>query len=95
MWVAYSRIGDYLAARARAGERLVTLASPSVEALLGRRRPRQARTERAWWSNDPPHASHAIGAGYRWYGWLSVGWQAEPDQESQAVTFRYRREDPT
>ncbi len=92
MWVAYSRIGSHLAARARAGERLVTLSLAEVEALLGRRLPRWAHTAPTWWGNALPRGTHALGASYRWYGWLSVGWEAEADLERQVVTFHYRRD---
>jgi hypothetical protein len=89
MWTAFSRLGTYLAGRGRAGERRVTLTLGELEALLGRPLPRRARVEAAWWRNT----SHPWQAGSPpWYGWLSVGWEAEPDLPRGAVTFCHRRQ---
>jgi hypothetical protein len=87
MWNVFSRLGTYLAGRAHAGERRVTLTFEELEALLGRPLPPRARTVPGWWRNQS-HPWHATSQ--PWYGWLSVGWEAEPDLSAGAVTFRRR-----
>ncbi len=95
MWGAYSRLGSYLAGRARAGVGEVTLTFAQVEALAGRPLPRSARTHAAWWRNTTIREHYRDRAeSYHWYGWLSVGWEAAPDVPGGAVTFRYRRAAP-
>ena len=94
MWSAFSRLGDHLAARARTGERRVTLTFGELEGVLGRPLPSRARSAVGWWRNDPPTAVRRPGDNYRWYGWLSVGWEAEPDLLAGAVTFRRRDDEP-
>ena len=90
MWGPYSRLGTYLAGRARAGERAVTLTLAQIEALVGQPLPDFARDHAGWWSNAPALHPAEI---YPWYGWLSVGWEAEPDLLAGTVTFRRRGED--
>ena len=91
MWTIFSRLGTHLAQHSRAGAREVTLTFGEIEALLGRRLPQAARTKAAWWQSPPEQ--HGPGNA-RWYGWLSVGWAAEPDLGKGTVTFRYTRSDP-
>jgi len=92
MWTMYSRLGAYLAGRARAGEQRVTLTFGQLEELLGRPLPLRARTTPTWWRN----ASHPWQSSTPpWYGWLSVGWEAELDVVHGAVTFRRRDDDRT
>ncbi len=88
MWGMYSRLGTYLAGRARAGDRVVTLPFAQVEALVGHPLPAFARTHASWWSNET-HPGEVEGG--HWYGWLSVGWEAAADVPGGTVTFRYRR----
>ncbi len=87
MWGAYSRLGTYLAGRARAGVCEVTLTFAQVEALAGRPLPGSARTHAVWWDNE---AGPESVRSYPWYGWVSVGWEAAADVPGGAVTFRYR-----
>ncbi len=88
MWGAYSRLGGYLAGRARAGVDEVTLTFAQVEALVGHPLPPPARTRAAWWRTvTEPHDAESD----PWSGWLSVGWAAIPDMPGGTVTVRDRR----
>ena len=89
MWNVFSHLGTYLAGCARAGEQRVTLTFDELEEILGRPLPPRARTVPAWWRNRSyPWRS----ASPPWYGWLSVGWEAEPDLPAGVVTFRRQGE---
>ena len=90
MWNVFSRLGTYLADRARVGEQRVTLTFGELEEILGRSLPLQARVDPAWWANTSNPNKTVAGP---WYGWLSVGWEAEPDLPAGVVTFRRRGED--
>ncbi|MDP9375755.1 MAG: hypothetical protein M3Q65_25555 [Chloroflexota bacterium] len=96
MWGAYSQLGSYLAGRARAGERDVTLLFGDVEVIIGHPLPRRARRHAAWWRNTTLGVRGGYRVeGYHWYGWVSVGWEAAPDVPGGTVTFRYRRAGPS
>jgi hypothetical protein len=93
MWAAFSRLGAYLAARARAGADRVTLSFGELEALLGRPLPARGRADAGWWRNTARRAAGQADAwAHCWYGWLSVGWEAELDVVAGTVTFRRRDE---
>ena len=81
----YGPLGDYLAARAAAGERRVALTFAAIEGLLGRPLPasaRAARNYRAWWDGKNAQYPHA------WHGWQRHGWQvAAIDLAAETVTF--------
>ena len=81
----YGPLGDYLAARAAAGERRVTLTFAAIEGLLGRPLPASARApraHRAWWHGSTGHAANT------WHGWARHGWQvATVDLAAETVTF--------
>ena len=90
MWSAYSRLGSYLAAQGQAATHHVSLNFGELEEILGRPLPLRARISTAWWTNTSRPGQSVP---YPWYGWLSVGWEAEPDLLAGAVTFRRRGED--
>ena len=90
MWNTFARLGTYLAAQGRAGTHRLTLTFGELEAILGRPLPLDARVDPAWWANTSQPNKTVAGP---WYGWLSVGWEAEPDLLHGAVTFRRRGED--
>ena len=92
MWSAFSRLGTHLAARGRLGLERVTLTFGEMEEILGRPLPLQARIDPAWWANTSRPGQKVPAP---WYGWLSVGWEAEPDLLAGAVTFRRRDDEPT
>lgn len=78
-------LGEYLTARALAGEDRVALSFALIERILGRPLPvsaRDRRGNRGWWRGGgapPPHA---------WYGWVCVGWRVEAvDLAAAMVTF--------
>ena len=87
MWSVFSRLGSYLAAQGHAGTGRLTLTFEEVEEILGRPLPLGARRSPAWWTNTSRPGQSVP---YPWYGWLSVGWEAEPDLAGGAVTFRRR-----
>ena len=90
MWSAFARLGTYLAAQRRGGTHRLTLTFGELEAILGRPLPLRARSDPAWWANtSQPFKTVAA----PWYGWLSVGWEAEPDLPRGVVTFRHRGDD--
>ena len=90
MWSTFARLGGYLAAQGRAGAGRLTLTFGELEEVLGRPLPPQARSDPEWWGNNVRSKQGRLGATYRWYGWLSVGWAAEADVAAGVVTFRYR-----
>ena len=92
MWNVFSRLGTYLAGRGRAGEPGVTLTFGELEAILGRPLPLRARIDPAWWANTSRPGQSTP---YPWYGWLSVGWAAEPDLLAGVVTFHRRGDEST
>ena len=91
MWGTFSRLGSYLAAQGHAGTGRLTLTFGELEEILGRPLPLQARSDPDWWGNNPRSKQGRLGATYRWYGWLSVGWEAAADVPGGTVTFRHRR----
>ena len=79
----YLPLGDYLAARAAAGARRVTLSFGQIEGEILRAPLPPAARSRRWWANSPatPQA---------WWGWLRVGWHAAGAQlTAERVTFRH------
>ena len=90
MWSTFSRLGTYLAAQGQAGTLHLTLTFGELEEILGRPLPLRARIDPAWWTNTS-RPSQTVPA--PWYGWLSVGWEAEPNLLHGAVTFSRRSKD--
>ncbi len=72
----YRPLGEFLA---KSGRDTLTLTFKKIDSLVGGL-PKSASVHREWWANHAGN-SQAI-------GWLSAGYDVEPDQSRKTATFR-------